>query len=43
MDGTLIDTTPLVEKHWKSYAEEHGLDAQKVRIIIKLLHIFMEK
>ncbi|CAO3686295.1 unnamed protein product [Umbelopsis ramanniana] len=30
MDGTLIDTTPLVEKHWKNYAEEHGLDAQKI-------------
>ena len=30
MDGTLIDTTPLVEKHWRSFADEHGLDAEKV-------------
>jgi beta-phosphoglucomutase-like phosphatase (HAD superfamily) len=31
MDGTLIDTTPLVEKHWRSFAAEHGLDAEKVK------------
>ncbi|KAM3586882.1 hypothetical protein VKS41_001934 [Umbelopsis sp. WA50703] len=30
MDGTLIDTTPLVEKHWRDYALEHGLDAEKI-------------
>ncbi|KAH8554613.1 HAD-like domain-containing protein [Umbelopsis sp. PMI_123] len=30
MDGTLIDTTPLVEKHWRSFAAEHGLDAEKI-------------
>lgn len=32
MDGTLIDTTPLVEKHWRSFADEHCLDAEKVNV-----------
>lgn len=31
LDGTLIDTTPLVEQHWREFALEHGLDAEKVR------------
>ncbi|KAF9330197.1 hypothetical protein BG006_006837 [Podila minutissima] len=26
MDGTLIDTTLIVEKHWKRWCEEHGID-----------------
>ncbi|CAO3639559.1 unnamed protein product [Cunninghamella blakesleeana] len=30
LDGTLIDTTPLVVKHWNKFAEEHGLDAEKI-------------
>jgi beta-phosphoglucomutase-like phosphatase (HAD superfamily) len=34
MDGTLIDTTPLVEKHWRDYALEHGLDAEKVCVVL---------
>ncbi|KAI8344254.1 HAD-like domain-containing protein [Chlamydoabsidia padenii] len=30
LDGTMIDTTPLVIKHWYSFAEEHGLDPVKI-------------
>ncbi|KAF9320580.1 hypothetical protein BG003_005552 [Podila horticola] len=26
MDGTLIDTTLIVEKHWKRWCDEHGID-----------------
>jgi beta-phosphoglucomutase-like phosphatase (HAD superfamily) len=31
LDGTLIDTIPLVERFWKEFALEHGLDGDKVR------------
>ncbi|KAI9484811.1 HAD-superfamily hydrolase subfamily IA, variant 3 [Zychaea mexicana] len=30
LDGTLIDTTPLVEQHWRDFALEHDLDAEKI-------------
>ncbi|KAK9765723.1 DL-glycerol-3-phosphatase [Basidiobolus ranarum] len=30
LDGTLIDTTPLVERHWRNFALEHGLDGDKI-------------
>ncbi|SAL95790.1 hypothetical protein [Absidia glauca] len=30
LDGTMIDTTPLVIKHWYAFAEEHGLDPVKI-------------
>lgn len=30
MDGTLIDSTPLVERIWTAWATRHGLDANKV-------------
>jgi sugar-phosphatase len=26
MDGTLVDSTPVVEKQWKRFAQRHGLD-----------------
>ena len=26
MDGTLVDSTPVVERQWKQFAETHGLD-----------------
>lgn len=32
LDGTLVDTTPLVERHWHLFAEEHGLDGDKASI-----------
>ena len=33
MDGTLVDSTPLVEKQWKRFAQRHGLDyAQIMRV-----------
>jgi len=30
LDGTLIDTIPLVEKFWHQFAFEHGLDGNKI-------------
>ncbi|ORY94055.1 putative haloacid dehalogenase-like hydrolase [Syncephalastrum racemosum] len=30
LDGTLIDTTPLVEKYWREFAREHNLDPEKI-------------
>ncbi|KAI8085559.1 HAD-superfamily hydrolase subfamily IA, variant 3, partial [Thamnidium elegans] len=30
LDGTLIDTTPLVERHWHRFANENGLDGNKI-------------
>ncbi|KAI7870238.1 HAD-like domain-containing protein [Spinellus fusiger] len=30
LDGTLIDTTPLVIAHWQEFATEHGLDSEKI-------------
>ncbi|KAG2207634.1 hypothetical protein INT46_003520 [Mucor plumbeus] len=30
LDGTLIDTIPLVEKFWNQFALEHGLDGEKI-------------
>ncbi|KAI8388035.1 2-deoxyglucose-6-phosphate phosphatase [Radiomyces spectabilis] len=30
LDGTLIDTTPLVIKHWRDFANEHDLDPEKI-------------
>lgn len=29
LDGTLIDTIPLVERHWHQFALENGLDGNK--------------
>ena len=26
MDGTLVDSTPVVERQWKRFAQRHGLD-----------------
>lgn len=31
LDGTLIDTTPLVIKYWTKFALEHNLDPEKVQ------------
>lgn len=36
LDGTLIDTTPLVERHWHRFADENGLDGNKASIYIYL-------
>ena len=30
MDGTLVDTTPLVERVWTQWAERHNIDPAKV-------------
>ncbi|KAI8386938.1 HAD-superfamily hydrolase subfamily IA, variant 3 [Blakeslea trispora] len=30
LDGTLIDTTPIVNRFWKQFAIENGLDADKI-------------
>ncbi|KAI9030130.1 HAD-like domain-containing protein [Phycomyces nitens] len=30
LDGTLIDTTPLVVKHWMDFAAKHNLDGEKI-------------
>ncbi|KAG2220977.1 hypothetical protein INT45_006510 [Circinella minor] len=30
LDGTLIDTTPLVERFWRQFALENDLDAEKI-------------
>jgi mannitol-1-/sugar-/sorbitol-6-phosphatase len=30
MDGVLVDSTGLVEKHWSQWAERRGLDAATV-------------
>lgn len=30
LDGTLIDTIPLVERFWHQFALDHGLDGDKV-------------
>lgn len=32
MDGTLVDTTPVVIKHWEEYALDHDLDVQEVSL-----------
>ena len=32
MDGTLVDTTPVVIKHWEVYALDHDLDVQEVNL-----------
>lgn len=29
LDGTMVDTTPLVERHWHLFAKENGLDGYK--------------
>jgi phosphoglycolate phosphatase-like HAD superfamily hydrolase len=34
LDGTLIDTSPLVERFWREFALEHGLDGDKVNAYI---------
>lgn len=31
LDGTLIDTTPLVIKYWTDIAKEYNLDPSQVR------------
>jgi sugar-phosphatase len=28
MDGTLVDSTVVVERHWRRFADRHGLDAE---------------
>ena len=30
LDGTLVDTTPIVNRFWKQFAIENGIDADKV-------------
>jgi sugar-phosphatase len=35
MDGTLVDSTSVVERQWKLFAEEHGLDYEQ---IMKISH-----
>ena len=30
MDGTLVDSTPVVEKVWGRFAEQHGLDVEEI-------------
>ena len=35
MDGTLVDSTAVVERQWKLFAEEHGLDYE---YIMKVSH-----
>ena len=36
LDGTLIDTTPLVEQFWRQFALENDLDAEKVLLFFFL-------
>jgi sugar-phosphatase len=35
MDGTLVDSTPVVERQWKRFAERYGLDYER---IMKISH-----
>jgi sugar-phosphatase len=35
MDGTLVDSTPIVERQWKRFAERYGLDYAR---IMKISH-----
>jgi sugar-phosphatase len=30
MDGTLVDSTTVIERTWRSFASRHGLDAEQV-------------
>jgi len=30
IDGTLVDSTPVVERSWRTWAQEHGVDADEV-------------
>jgi mannitol-1-/sugar-/sorbitol-6-phosphatase len=30
LDGVLIDSTTCVERHWRDWAEQHGLDALRI-------------
>jgi sugar-phosphatase len=30
LDGVLIDSTTCVERHWRNWAEQHGLDADSI-------------
>lgn len=30
LDGVLVDSTPVVERHWKRWAQKHDLNLQKV-------------
>lgn len=34
MDGTLVDSTPVVERIWRAWAEQHGIDAVTVLSVI---------
>lgn len=36
LDGTLIDTTPLVVKYWTEFAKQHNLDADQVQFQCEL-------
>ena len=38
MDGTLVDSTPVVERQWKRFAERHNLDYAQ---IIKVSHCLL--
>src|SRR3954451_13971946 len=30
IDGTLVDSTPVVERSWRTWAQEYGVDADEV-------------
>lgn len=30
LDGTLVDSTPVVERSWRTWAQEYGVDADEV-------------
>jgi sugar-phosphatase len=30
IDGTLVDSTPVVERTWRTWAAEHGMDAEEI-------------
>jgi sugar-phosphatase len=30
MDGTLVDSTSVVERQWKQFADRHGLDYELI-------------
>ena len=30
MDGTLVDSTAVVERHWRRWAAEHGVDLAEI-------------
>lgn len=34
MDGTLVDSTPVVERIWRAWADQHGIDVETVFSVI---------